>query len=171
METSSIKNIGEAELQLETINFKDILIRITQRVGSAFPEKNVVFDTDGLTETDVRVNVLMMKGIFNNVLENAIKYSSSSKVEIGLNSTQKGDKVLVDIRDNGLGIDPEIAPYIFDRFYRGQKGNIYDVSGYGLGLSLAQDYARAMGGELKLILKEKSEKYSGAHFRLILPKG
>ena len=171
METSSIKNIGEAELRLETINLKDILIAITKRVGSAFPGNNIVFDTDGLTDADVRVNVLMLKGIFNNVLENAIKYSSGSKVEIGLNSIQKGSKVHVDIRDNGPGIDTEIAPYIFDRFYRGQKGNTYDVSGYGLGLSLARDYARAMGGELKLILKEKSEKYSGAHFRLILPKG
>jgi len=83
--------------------------------------------------------------LFVNLLDNAIKYTEQGCIAIS--ARPKDDKSLaVTISDTGIGIPPEHLPYIFDRFYRVDGARSKD--GIGLGLAIAQDVARAHGGQV-----------------------
>jgi signal transduction histidine kinase len=100
--------------------------------------------------------------ILTNLLGNALKYApSGSTIELG--AWFAGQVGLVTVRDEGRGIAPDDRARIFERFYRmaGQER----ITGTGLGLPIARDLARAMGGDLDVA----SVPGSGSTFILALP--
>ena len=101
------------------------------------------------------------------LLDNAIKYSQpGGLVEVRLDSPSNGrSTVVLEIRDNGIGIGPEDLPHIFERFYRASKDRSRKVEGVGLGLSIAQSIAHQHGGELQI----DSTPGAGTTARLLLP--
>ena len=97
-----------------------------------------------------------------NILDNAIKFThDQGKIYVSL--TSHDNSVILQIEDNGIGIEAEKLPHIFERFYR------VDVSrftpGNGLGLSLAQAIARSHKGNIKV----KSVPRRGSTFTVTLP--
>ena len=107
-----------------------------------------------------------LRAIVDNLLSNAIKYSPrSGVVRIDL-SIQKQFAVL-DVIDQGPGIDPVDRPRIFDSFYQGKTAPGGRIKGSGLGLAIAQEYALAHGGRVELV--ERADGGRGAHFRLWIP--
>ncbi len=91
-------------------------------------------------------NAKMIKQMMRIFIENALKFTDSNgDVAIGLRSV--GDKAILTVRDNGIGIAKEDLPKIFDRFYRTDKSRNKSHGGSGLGLSIAKwiiDEHRAM---------------------------
>ena len=84
--------------------------------------------------------------VFENVIENAIKYSDDAKaIEILISSGSC--QVTVTVKDNGKGILPEDMPYIFERFFRGRNAG---PGGSGLGLAIARDIVEAHGGRISV---------------------
>ena len=99
------------------------------------------------------------------LLDNAIKYSpKGTKVEV---STQKsGSKLVVTVKDQGIGIDSKDIPSIFDRFYRADKARSKEeASGYGLGLSIAKKIVGLHGGSIEV----ESEIGKGSTFKITFP--
>jgi two-component system sensor histidine kinase ResE len=75
--------------------------------------------------------------------------------------------VVVDIKDQGVGISQEDLPHLFDRFYRADKSRTkVDAPGYGLGLAIAKKIVEAHQGEIKV----KSEPGKGTVFTVELPQ-
>jgi heavy metal sensor kinase len=102
------------------------------------------------------------------LLDNAIKYSKpdGGLVEVRLDSPSNGrSTVVLEVRDNGIGIGPEDLPHIFERFYRASKDRSRKVEGVGLGLSIAQSIAHQHGGDLQI----DSTPGAGTTARLVLP--
>jgi PAS domain S-box-containing protein len=90
--------------------------------------------------------------VFNNVLTNAVKYSSvGSVIEVGGRPFDANDSeragILLWIKDQGPGIAAEDIPHIFERFYRA-KNRDYSVGGLGLGLYLAKEFMQSHGGRI-----------------------
>ncbi len=107
-----------------------------------------------------------IRAIVDNLLSNAIKYSPrSGVVKIDL-AIQKQSAVL-DVVDQGPGIDPADRPRIFESFYQGKTAPGGRIKGSGLGLAIAQEYALAHGGRVELV--DRTDGVRGAHFRLWLP--
>ena len=105
--------------------------------------------------------------IVSNLIDNAIKYSEDS-VKIEIKAFQKAeDEVLVSVSDNGIGIDHDKLPYIFDKFYRVTDGNKYTVKGYGLGLFYVKSLMEKMGGSVSV----ESDPGKGSCFTLHFLKG
>lgn len=103
-----------------------------------------------------------LQRVIANLLDNAIKYSSNGKVRISAKGNSS--KVLVSVIDSGTGISEKDLPHIFERFYRGDQSR--STLGNGLGLSLAQAYVRAHGGEIMV----KSLPGKGSTFTVSLPR-
>ena len=86
--------------------------------------------------------------IFNNLLENAVKYSEEPvEVSVGVVSTPDG-RMQVEIRDKGIGIPPWELRKIFQRFYRTGREVQRQVAGLGLGLFVVRNLVRRQGGKV-----------------------
>jgi signal transduction histidine kinase len=83
--------------------------------------------------------------VVNNLIENAIRFApAGSAVEVSV--SQVGEYARVSVRDRGEGIDSADLPYLFDRFYRGEKSRSREYGGAGLGLAIARGIVEAHGG-------------------------
>jgi PAS domain S-box-containing protein len=102
--------------------------------------------------------------ILENLINNAVKYSGES-VEVVIRTRRKDGMGLVCVSDNGIGIDQEHLPRIFDRFYQGERVDTRAHGGAGLGLAIAKEMAELMGGALSV----ESQPGKGSAFTLSLP--
>jgi signal transduction histidine kinase len=101
---------------------------------------------------------------FQNLLDNAIKYSGDSKEVVVTLSAENG-YVAIAVRDHGIGIARDEQRKVFDRFHRVGTGLIHDVKGSGLGLSIVHHIVAAHGGRVSV----DSELGSGSTFTMLLP--
>jgi anti-sigma regulatory factor (Ser/Thr protein kinase) len=98
------------------------------------------------------------------LLDNAIKYTpSGGKVRISV--TRQGARAAISISDTGIGIEPEVRPHIFDRFFRGDAARERDEHGSGLGLAIAKWIVDAHQGEISIY----SQPGKGSTFTVLLP--
>lgn len=106
-----------------------------------------------------------MKRVFQNLFENARKYrkGDSGSIDVVLRDTP--DRVLLEVRDSGIGIPPDSLPHIFDRFYRADASRSR-ADGSGLGLSIARQIVEDHRGALWV----RSREGEGATFVVSLPK-
>lgn len=117
-----------------------------------------------LNPVDVTVDPLRFQQIMTNLLNNA-KHALGSNGEISVTLEEDGVQVIIDVSDNGSGIPEVEQPFIFERFYRGEKKK-YKIRGLGLGLALSKMIIHSLGGDL-VLLKSSTE---GTTFRITLSK-
>ena len=87
--------------------------------------------------------------ILYNLMENAIKYSAAEDGFVRAEAHVDGDKVVLTVSANGIGIPDEDLPHIFDRFYRVDKARSRESGVTGLGLSIVSDTVRLQGGTVE----------------------
>ena len=75
-----------------------------------------------------------LTNVFHNLIENAIKYSSSEALVLNISTRVRGAFIETLIQDNGIGVDKASQNKIFEKFYRVPTGNVHNVKGVGLGL-------------------------------------
>ncbi len=116
------------------------------------PVYNVNLDNDHIRE------------VINNLTENAIKYTPAGEVTVDVTGTD--DKVVISIKDSGIGIPAEDMPHLFQKFYRVDNVETNQIGGTGLGLYLCRRLAEAMGGRIWA----ESEYKKGSTFYVELPR-
>ena len=117
------------------------------------------------------VDVGRLELVFVNLLSNAVKYSDPAKAERYVHVVDAGDvdgMCRIEVRDNGVGIPQHALAAIFQRFTRAHtdRDDLGWVTGVGLGLSIADDCARAMGGRIHV----RSVEGEGSAFIVTVPK-
>lgn len=100
-----------------------------------------------------------------NLIENGLKYSAQQSRPVEVEFSQGPGWAAVSVRDHGVGIPQEDQPYVFDAFYRVDPSRAKHTGGYGLGLSLCREVARAHGGSISL----QSTPGAGTSVTLRLP--
>lgn len=100
----------------------------------------------------------------NNLLDNGIKYSIEAP-HLFISTQNKHDFLEIQISDQGIGMDKHTIQHIFEKFYRGQTGDIHNVKGLGLGLYYVQKSIAAHGGTVEV----SSKKGKGSTFFVQLP--
>lgn len=131
----------------------------------AFKEKGQTFHIDieeGIP--DIVIDKDGMEQVILNILSNAIKYTPNNG-NIDIIAIREGDKVIIRVKDNGIGIPEEDKDRIFERFYRVDKGRSRELGGTGLGLSIAKQIVEAHDGDIIL----KSQYKVGTEVDIILP--
>ena len=106
-----------------------------------------------------------MSEIFQNLLNNALKYTKEGGIEISV-ALIPDDKVRVDIKDTGIGISEKYLPRLFLPFTQEETGYTRKFEGNGLGLALVKNYLDLLKADIQV----KSEKNKGTTFSLIFPE-
>ncbi len=112
----------------------------------------------------IQVDPELIKQVFSNLIENAIKYSPEA-THVRVLSSEVDGKVYVNVEDQGPGIPAVDLPNIFMKFFRSQNAKSSTVKGSGLGLYLAKYFTELHKGELKV----ESQEGQGSIFTVILP--
>jgi len=107
-----------------------------------------------------------IRAIVDNLLSNAIKYSPRSGV-VSIEVGAEDGNAVIDVVDQGPGVDPADRPRIFESFYQGRRAPEGRIKGSGLGLAIAREYAAAHGGRIELL--DRADARRGARFRVWLP--
>ncbi len=109
-------------------------------------------------------DVTRVRQVLHNLLGNAIKFTHRGRVELGVRRRTDGP-VELRVRDSGPGIAKEDLPHIFEAFWQAPEVQAERGAGAGLGLNIAREIGRAMGGDIEVT----SERGRGAEFVLSLP--
>ena len=99
-----------------------------------------------------------------NLVDNAVKYSDQLKV-ITVRTGKENDYVFIEVEDKGIGIPQKDQKKIYEKFFRVSSGNVHNVKGSGLGLSIVKHIMDAHNGRIELT----SELNRGSKFRLVFP--
>lgn len=150
----------ELLLQKRSLFLKDIFTQVKTRMQPLVSEKKGQLHIQIMNEnTAISGDEYHLVNCFCNLIENSLKYSEDGVV-VAIQSTVESDKNYITLTDNGPGIHPDLQPKIFERFYRGQKGNQYQTTGFGIGLSYVKTIIEGHNGTIHL----DSSIKSGARF-------
>jgi signal transduction histidine kinase len=155
---------GVETFLFEKVRLDEVLIGEVARLEKLARTKSVKLKLNvdpNIKDFEVKGDVDLLKCLFHNVIENAIKYSpESSPIEVDLKqSLGDNDKLIVEVRDQGPGIAPEELDKIFERFHRSANARNLGL-GAGLGLAVAKKIADLHGAEIAA----KSLKSQGSQF-------
>ncbi|MBB6326719.1 two-component system phosphate regulon sensor histidine kinase PhoR [Algoriphagus iocasae] len=154
------------KLKIETLNLSELLESTMQHISLQVEKKGGTLSfTDRLKNPEVEGDAFHLTHIFNNLLDNAIKYTPNTP-SIRMEALETEDSFIVKISDNGIGMSKDAQKKIFDKFYRVPTGNVHDVKGFGLGLSYVKTMLEAHQGGIQV----ESEVGKGTTFTINLPK-
>ncbi len=151
-------------MALESVDLKKIIEEAIDLFIPLAEEKNLSIELSlPKEEVIIKGERHRLQRAFANLLDNAIKYSlKNGRIKVSLKRKNNG-MVLVEVADSGMGIDEKDLPYIFERFYRGDKSR--STPGSGLGLSLSLSIIRAHGGDIQV----ETTPGKGTLFTITLP--
>ncbi|MDO5296053.1 MAG: ATP-binding protein [bacterium] len=114
----------------------------------------------------VEVDRALLNKALVNLVDNAVRYTGiNNQGQIVITLSQRERTVVIEVKDNGIGIPPEERERIFERFYRGSDEKVANLGGIGLGLPVAADIVKAHGGTIEV----SSEEGQGSTFTVVLP--
>jgi len=176
-ENNRLKNQVERVLQIAMLD-KEITLdktkvdvhRLIKSIATSFKltfkERNAIINFDlSATKFEILADEIHVANIFQNLMDNAIKYSHKSEPRITIATKSILNSIQITVKDNGLGIAKENIKLVFDKFYRVPTGDIHNVKGFGLGLY----YVKTMIEEHNGSITVDSKLGNGALFTLRLP--
>jgi len=158
---------GSSSLRLSEIDLLRFLSDLVRDWRKKFQSKSLEATVDVAENCpSIQADEERLREIFDNLLDNALKYSDQGGV-IRLRAERHNGEVSLSVTDSGAGISQEDLPRIFERFYRADKARSGEVGGTGLGLSIVKHIAQLHGGRVEA----DSEVGKGTTIRVILPGG
>lgn len=155
----------EIEFKFESISLHTIIEKAVDTIEIQVQQKNGNINLNlNAEEPVIYGDGEHLTNLVNNLLDNAIKYSSDAP-DISLETRNNGRGVIMSIEDKGIGMSKSVQSKIFERFYRQASGNVHDVKGFGLGLN----YVRAIIDAHKGTINVFSEPGKGSRFEIFLP--
>jgi len=152
-------------LEFMPANISHVAENVVQSVSKDAKKAGLEIKIDVDENILVNINIQLIELAIQNILVNAIKYSTEYSKYIEVSVFCKGMEAIVKVKDFGLGIPPESLDRIFERFYRVDKGRSRKVGGTGLGLSLVKRIALLHAGHVSV----ESTLGQGSTFYLHLP--
>jgi len=111
----------------------------------AWEAKNLEIETDIQDDVRIKSDPELLSLVWNNLISNAVKFTPDGGT-IGLSLKTEGSSVIVQVRDTGCGMKPEVGQHIFEKFYQGDASHA--TQGNGLGLALVKRVVDILSGEI-----------------------
>jgi signal transduction histidine kinase len=140
----------EADMQISEVRIDEIIFDVQDQLLQLYPDYNILIDFDEIPEEESFFKVLgnsqLLVTLFQNLIENACKYSEdrTAKVTLSYNTT----KAIITVQDDGIGIAENELQRIFEPFYRSKV--ITNIKGHGIGLSICRKIVAMHKGALNV---------------------
>ncbi|MDO8657133.1 MAG: HAMP domain-containing sensor histidine kinase [Candidatus Levybacteria bacterium] len=169
MLSDNLLELAQTEKSINSFDFTnvsiiDVIDNAIKKLDGPIKEKQIKIEKK---VEDVNIPGIQdrVKELFVLLLDNAIKYNPP-KSKISIKTERDNGMIKITVKDNGIGIEEEDLPYVFDRFYRASKSRSKEqVSGYGLGLSIAKKIVILHNGTIAI----ESKINKGTTFVVELP--
>lgn len=174
-ESESMKDLIEQLLFLargdnETLHLNLEVFDCSEMIEEIFKETQMIdslhtFRIANNTTAFVNADRQLLKQAMRILIDNSIKYTPDNG-EILVSVTDENGMIPISVQDNGIGIDAQNLPYIFDRFYRSDESRARKTGGSGLGLAIMKWIIDRHGGTIEVI----SRKDIGTRTTILMPK-
>ncbi|MEO8768261.1 MAG: sensor histidine kinase [Nitrosospira sp.] len=153
------------ELRTDPVNLNLLISEVIKQVDHEAKSKGLELEADVPEGAQAASDEGLLTLVLQNLLGNAVKYSSRGKIKVIAQNISNDEDIswVLSIADQGPGIAPENLNHLFDAF---RRGDTYGKPGVGLGLTIASQATRLLGGKLEI----ESKVNVGSTFRLVLPR-
>jgi len=156
---------SKKELVFQKIDIKKTIKEILAELTIFANSKKIKFNfIDNSEMSYVKTDQKKIKIVINNVIENALKYSSE-KSEVEIEIYNKKYNLIIRVKDSGCGIEKKAQPFVFDKFYRAMAAEKIAVDGTGVGLYISKTILKELDGRIWF----ESRKKKGSTFYMSLP--
>lgn len=152
----TLNEFDRKELLLDKTSFDihEVIKTTAESFEGRCTEKKIEIELLFVSRTlSVTADRSKIQQVLYNLLDNAIKFSSPESM-ITIETTEKGDKVFVSVKDRGIGIPKGSIPKVWDRFYKSDLSRGKDKKGTGLGLAIVKEIIQAHGENINIISTE-----------------
>jgi len=153
------------QLHFRPLNIDDLLWQVRESLLIQFPDYNIQIEFDESqeeeTEFKIKGDKSLLQMAFQNIMENACKYSEDQRVNVSL--LAQSNTIRISFADRGIGISEEDLPHIFEPFFRGDSSK--SRKGHGIGLALTQRIILLHSGSIRVF----SQLGKGTRFVISLP--
>ena len=146
LELSKIEQHGFS-INIRPTSLQEVLIRAVELTSPAMDEKDMQFDIDIVRDVEVMGDRNRLIQIFTNLISNSITYSYE-KTTITLKIKKNDEYGIIEVEDQGIGIEKNEVSRIFERFYRVDKARSRNSGGTGLGLAIVKHLVEAHHGKV-----------------------
>ena len=157
---------GAFHLDLKAVAVAQLVESVISRLNRQFEEKGIALRSDipiGIPTVFADKDRILQ--VLINLTGNALQYTPPGGT-VRISAARAKNEVVISVADNGVGINPEHLPYIFDRFYRADKSRTRRSGGSGIGLTIAQSLVKAHHGRIWV---ESRGEGKGSSFYFTLP--
>lgn len=150
---------NKTDIEYKEIDISEIIENIISDFKVIYPEQEIIFTPK---KSIVISDYDLVKQLFINLIENAVKYGLGNKIEVALFHNKN---ITVEIKDRGAGISKEDLEHIYDKFFRVDKARSRNMGSHGLGLSIVKNITEALNIDLDI----ESTLGEGTTVRVTLP--
>jgi len=157
---------GRMDLRRESVDLRELVHRAAEAVSASATERrqSIALDLPG-EPIELFADPTRIEQVLMNLLNNSIKYTDSGG-RIRVRAARDGDQAVLEVSDNGIGIDSAILPRIFDLFVQAERRLDRSVGGVGIGLTLVRRIVELHGGT---VVASSSGPGMGSRFVVRLP--
>ncbi len=163
------KLLSYAQIENKSIKFHGEYIALNEFCSQIFeaskikyPDMNIDYEVN--TTKEIFVDPVLLSAVFQNMVDNAYKYSSPGRRSLKVSVEQNKKNFVILFKDQGIGIDKKEFNSIFKKFYR-VKNQFNQQGSIGLGLAFCKEITEFMGGEIKI----ESQLGVGTIFTIVFP--
>jgi signal transduction histidine kinase len=152
------------ELRLEPVDLRVLAENSVESAQAAAQAAGISLDFSAERAFPILGDAGRLGQLLDNLISNALKFTPRAG-RVSITIDRSGDSARLEIADTGMGIPADEQEFLFDRFFRSEAADKQAIQGAGLGLSIAQDIAKAHGGRIDFT----SVEHVGTTFRVELP--
>lgn len=154
----------QIELRRTPIRISEEIAKVYEFYEALSQEKDIEVRIDTDPNVLIAGDAMLLRRALSNLLSNALSHTQSGQL-IDITARRDGDRAIVEVADSGDGIEPADLPYVFDRFFRGDRSRSSTERRLGLGLSITKSIVAMHHGLITVV----SSKEVGTRFRMTFP--
>ena len=156
---------NQVDINLQEIDVNSLVRKSVSNTRFIVDNLNgTIFEEYEASRSIMEGDAFHLENTINNIMDNARKYSKENP-QIYVKTYNEDDNIVIEVRDEGVGMSKAVLKKIFDQFYREETGNIHNVKGHGLGLAYVRKIVELHNGQVYA----ESEPGKGSTFFIKLP--